>query len=178
MTADQLRPTGDRILVRPDPREKISAGGLEIPDSVLAENPNYFSMTGVVVRLGDGLRDDTYRCTSCQVEGPRTKMDRCPICSALMLLHEAGDHHAFDVRVGERVLFNRFAGKQVECAEPDPLLLAFGVMESKSVRYLMMHESEVLGIVDGEHRILPGYEAAKWGKATDGTTGATGRITL
>lgn len=164
MTADQLRPTGDRILVRPDPREKFSAGGLEIPDSLLAENPNYFSMTGVVVRLGDGLRDDTYRCTSCQVEGPRPKMDRCPNCSALMVLHEAGQPHAFDVQVGDRVLFNRFAGKQIDLDEP--------------IRHLMMRESEVLGIVDGDHRILPGYEAAKWGKVTDGTTGATGRITL
>jgi hypothetical protein len=73
-----LRPIKDQIVVLPDPPVK-TFGLIEFPDAVLAENPNYFSMTGVVVKLGDGIQHHTFECINC---GTQTYEDegKCPGC--------------------------------------------------------------------------------------------------
>lgn len=156
MTIAELRPHGDRLLVRPDPKVATTEGGLTIPASVLADNPNYFSMTGTVVKLGDGVREDVYQCANhqCQYQCRRGLGERCPICGAVQKLAYADSgHHAFDVAVGDRVVFNRFAGKQIEA-------------EDQPVKMLMMREIEVLGVLTGDERVLPGYQGKQWDKTT------------
>lgn len=188
MTLNELKPFGDRLIVRPDPKVKETDGGLVIPDVVLSDNPNYFTMTGVVLKLGDGIREDVYRCQNkqCGYESRRTVGERCALCGASMTLIEAEDVRPFDVAVGDRVLFNRFAGKQVEVEEsfvkiPRRLDVAAGMSvpidEYGRIGYveettlhvktlLIMREIEILGVLDDDARVLPGYEAPAWAKTT------------
>lgn len=175
---DDLRMIGDRVLVDPDPKHETSQGGIVVPETVLAGNPNYYNMTGVVLQLGNGVMRHTFQCINClaltpQDEGP------CPGCHQPLgnkntrLFEADTERYQFDVKVGDRVLFNRFAGKQVEI-NLDPANFA-ALMQSEHLlpqtkRMLIMHESEILGTVEGEHRIEPGYQAPKWGKVADGLT--------
>lgn len=182
---DQLQMFGDRVLVDPDPKHEQSEGGLHIPQTVLADNPNYFNMTGIVVKLGDGVMRHTFQCLNCLTltpddEGP------CPGCHQPLgnrntrLFEASPDRYQFGVQVGERVLFNRFAGKQVElrthhmCRQEyrdgTVLNLVTEWEPTLEKRFLIMRESEILGVVEGEHRIVPGYKAPKWGKVSDGLT--------
>lgn len=174
MTIDEIRMIGDRILVRPDAKLETTDGGLFIPEVVLADNPNFFGMTGVVLKLGDGMREDVYRCNNAQCghESRRQVNERCPLCGATQRLIAAEGRRPFDVAVGDRVLFNRFAGKQVEAGDPEwDLFLASHHQPMRGVeKLLIMREIEVLGVLTGEHRVLPGYEAAKWNKPTAGLT--------
>lgn len=185
MTLDQIKPHGDRLLVRPDPKLAETEGGLVIPDTVLADNPNYYTMTGTVVKIGDGVREDVYQCVNhqCRMEARRMVGERCPKCGAVQRLVSAdGDVHAFDVQVGDRVLFGRFAGKQIEVEEfkIDIMggIMSNGIVEFGDVvrgvpccaRYLMLREVELLGVLTGDERVLPGYEPAQWNKPTKGLT--------
>lgn len=196
MTLEELKPFGDRIVVRPDAKIDTSEGGLYIPQVVLADNPNYYTMTGVVVRLGDGYREDVYQCQNqqCGYESRRTVGEYCPVCKATQKLAYADSGvHAFDVKVGDRVLFGRFAGKQVEVEEtwdvfpgrpptdderarhqgPGEIVLsvnAFSHSEKKRVKVLIMREVEVLGILDGDEQVKPGYQGAEWNKPSKGLT--------
>ena len=159
LSVDDLRLLGDRVLVDPDDRLTITEGGLHIPETVYRDNPNYFGMSGVVVKLGAGVATDWYQCVTC---GQETQRDRgeCPRCRLQLAgtnirLSEHGDgRRRFAVAVGDRVVFNRFAGRQVEVA---------------GKRHLIMREDEILGISDGDGRILPVYEDPRFGKVTDGT---------
>ena len=164
MTVDDVVMFGDRILVRPDPKIETSDGGLVIPDVVLADNPNFYTMTGRVLKLGDGMREDVYRCNNAQCgrESRRQVNERCPTCGATQRLLQAEAVRPFDVRVGDRVLFNRFAGKEIEvCDQPERI----GLMgPDPREKLLIMREIEVLGVLDDNARVLPGYEAPNWAK--------------
>ena len=139
MTLAEVRPFGDRLLVRPDPKLQTTEGGLIIPDVVTADNPNYFTMTGVVLKLGDGIREDVYRCQNaqCRHESRRTVGERCPICGATQALRQADERRPFDCAVGDRVLFNRFAGKQIEV----------DLQDAKPGDFLSNHPKGPLGII-------------------------------
>lgn len=50
-----IRPLHDRILVRPTEEEKVSAGGIIIPDSASGEKPN----NGEVIAAGNGRITDS-----------------------------------------------------------------------------------------------------------------------
>lgn len=186
---DQLQMFGDRVLVDPDAKHVTSEGGLHIPQTVLADNPNYFNMTGIVLQLGDGVMRHTFQCLNCNSLAPQDE-GPCPGCHQPLgnfntRLFESSDaRYEFGVAIGERVLFNRYAGKQVELELPDvtgdltgPTALGqipqlreqFG-WKVPSKRFLIMRESEILGVVEGDHRIVPGYMAPKWGKVTEGLT--------
>ncbi len=52
----QLKPLGDRVLVRPDPAEETTAGGLFIPDTA-KEKPQQ----GTVVSVGPGTTENGVR---------------------------------------------------------------------------------------------------------------------
>lgn len=208
MKLEEVGVFADRILVRPDPKEAVSEGGLHIPETVLADNPNYFYVSGVVLKLGDGYREDVYECLNhqCRYQTRRTVGEYCPVCKATQNLAYADSGvHAFGVRVGDRVLFGRFAGKQIEVTErwmfsqktrlasggmwkerygdfTEPFMSAYdfdrrGWMDETNRREgdhtykaLLMREVEVLGILTGDARVTPGYEAAKWSKTSKGLT--------
>lgn len=199
LRVDDVRMFGDRVLVDPDEKHATSEGGLHIPQVVLADNPNYFTMTGIVLRLGDGAMHHTFQCRNCNALAPQDE-GPCPGCHQPLGNHnarifETGERTPFDVQVGDRVLFNRFAGKQVEIEIPQErhglgpafddkgdALRPFTLGEvdgirhllhracPKTTRMLIMHEPEILGVVEGDHRIVPGYMAPKWGKVTEGLT--------
>ena len=165
MTLDELRPFGDRLLVRPDPRPEM-AGVIHIPQTVQADNPNFYSMTGTVLKLGDGVREDVYECCNrqCRYESRRTVGERCSLCGATQVLAYAGSGvHQFDLSVGDRIVFGRFAGKQIEIEDS-------AAPESQQQRVLIMREVEVIGVLDGDETVLPGYESARWNKPTKGIT--------
>ncbi|GAA0407082.1 co-chaperone GroES [Cocleimonas flava] len=50
-----IRPLHDRVLVRPTEEEKVSAGGIIIPDSASGEKPN----TGEIIAAGNGRITDS-----------------------------------------------------------------------------------------------------------------------
>lgn len=167
MTIDELTPFGDRILVRPDAKIDTFAGGIIAPQVAPADNPNYYSVSGVVLKLGDGYYEHVYECLNhqCRYQSRRTVGDYCPVCKATQAVAVVDlERHAFDVQVGDRVLFGRFAGKQIEVDE-DPRAL-----DSQQPRVLMMRESEIIAIVDGDEELRPGYTAAEFNKASKGLT--------
>jgi co-chaperonin GroES (HSP10) len=187
---------GDRVLIDPDPKHEQSEGGLFIPPAVLKDNPNYYNMTGVVLQLGDGVMRHTFQCINCLALAPQDE-GPCPGCHQPLgnkntRLFEAGDgRYEFGVSVGERVLFNRFAGKQIEIVPHLADVAGAAIQQAvasddysrsvremvteamerpKTRRMLIMREIEILGVVEGEHRIVPGYQAPKWGRVSDGLT--------
>lgn len=191
MTLDQIIPFGDHVLVRPDPKHETSDGGLHIPQTVLADNPNYYTVSGVVVKLGDGYREDVYECQNhqCRYQYRRTVGEYCPVCKASQKLAYAdSDQHPFDVAVGDRVLFGRFAGKQIEAELPNapkqvgddftaefqlgqvPALRDAMGWKKPTAKFLMMREVEILGILDTQAKVTPGYQAANFNKASAGLT--------
>lgn len=138
LTLDQITPVKDQVLVVPDPVKAISDGGIHIPETVRADNPNYYTMTGVVVKVGLGAFVD-------------------------------GERKPVAVQAGDRVVFGRYAGKQIEVHEAvfwpdahDPILAAIQNHDVlwRSKRVLMLREPEIIGKTDGEY-IEPGYQAAR-----------------
>lgn len=115
LTVDQIRPIRNQVLVRPDPPPTVSAGGIHIPETVNANNPNYYTMTGVVMATGKGA-------------------------------HDGEAFHPINVKPGDRVVFSRYAGKQIEVAGRQ--------------RVMILRESELIALSDGEH-VQHGYQAAK-----------------
>jgi co-chaperonin GroES (HSP10) len=156
---DELRAFGDRLIVRPDPKVE-EQGAIILPDVAKADNPNWFTVSGVVLKVGDGMRDDEWRCSNRQcgrIERRRVN-HRCSVCGATAQLYRSAERRPFDVQVGDRVTFNRFAGKQIEVGQPD----RFGQGE----KVLIMREIEVLGVVEGAAELLPGYERPSWDQVT------------
>lgn len=116
LSVDQIRPIKDQVLVRPDPVKDITEGGIFIPETVRADNPNYYTMTGTVLVTGQGRIEDG---------------ERVPV----------------SVKAGDRVVFGRYAGKQIDVQRG---------------RVLMLRESEVIGLADAVY-VEPGYKAPKDG---------------
>ena len=88
-----------------------------VPDIVKSDNPNYFTETGRVVALAEHSYTE-----------------------------DGEEERPFDVQVGQRVHFNRYAGKQVTC-------------DDDGVLYLVMFEKEIMAVVDEDVTVLHGYEA-------------------
>lgn len=187
MKVDDLRMFGDRLLVRPDPRPDESPGGIILPELQRDANPNYYTMTGTVVAVGDGVRFDVWECLNhqCRYRSRRTAGEYCPICKATQALAFYGDERqALDVVPGDRIVYGRFAGKQIELHEATPkgrgsfcadcpadgrcMDACYRLRET--ARYLIMREVEVIGVVPEGVTVMPGYEEAKWSKPTKGLT--------
>lgn len=65
-----LRPIKDQIIVLPDaPVERI--GLIHVPQTVNADNPNYYPMTSTVVAVGPGRIEDGERITPDVAVGDR-----------------------------------------------------------------------------------------------------------
>ena len=88
-TAKSLKPLGDRIVVRPTPREEMTKSGIVLPDTA-KERPQ----EGTVLSIGPG----------------RTLDD--------------GSREAMDVEVGQKILFQKYAGTEFKLEEEELLILS------------------------------------------------------
>lgn len=84
-----LKPLGDRLVIKPAGREEMTASGIVLPDTA-KEKPQ----RGTVVAAGEGRRDDD------------------------------GDRIPMDVKVGDQVLFAKYAGTEFKLDDQDLLILA------------------------------------------------------
>ena len=93
----RLKPLGDRVVVKPKPKDQMTSSGLVLPDSA-SEKPQ----EGSVLSVGPGRVLDT------------------------------GQRNAIDVKVGDSVLFARYAGTEVKLEGDE---------------YVVIRESDLLAIV-------------------------------
>lgn len=94
-----IRPLHDRVVIKRVEEERVSAGGIVIPDSA-AEKPD----RGEVIAVGNGK------------------------------ILENGDVRPLDVKVGDSVLFGKYAGTGVK-------------VEGEEV--LVMREDDVIAVIEG-----------------------------
>jgi chaperonin GroES len=88
-TATQLKPLGDRLVVRPSAREEMTKSGIVLPDTA-KERPQ----EGTVISVGPGRTLD---------DGKLEKME---------------------VREGQKVLFQKYAGTEFKLDDEDLLILS------------------------------------------------------
>ncbi len=91
----KLSPLGDRVLIKPTPKEEVSKGGIILPDTA-KEKPQ----EGQVVAVGPGR------------------------------LTEDGKRIAMEIKVGEKVLYAKYAGTEIKLDGEE---------------YLIVRENDVLG---------------------------------
>ena len=94
----KIRPLHDRVIVRRVEEERMSAGGIVIPDTA-AEKP----AQGEIIAAGNGK------------------------------MNEDGKVIPLDVKVGDKVLFGKFAGTEVK-VEGEELLV--------------MREEDIMGVIE------------------------------
>lgn len=97
--ATNLKPLGDRVLIKPTPREELTRSGIVLPDTA-KEKPQ----EGQVVAVGPGRRLDS------------------------------GEMVPLDVKVGDKVLYAKYAGTEVKLDDEE---------------HLILRESDLLGILGG-----------------------------
>jgi chaperonin GroES len=91
----KLSPLGDRVLIKPTPKEEVSKGGIILPDTAKEK-----SQEGEVMAVGPGrLTDD-------------------------------GKRIAMEIKVGEKVLYAKYAGTEIKLDGEE---------------YLIVRESDILG---------------------------------
>ena len=88
-TATQLKPLGDRLVVRPTPREEMTKSGIVLPDTA-KERPQ----EGTILSVGPGRTLD---------DGKLEKME---------------------VREGQKILFQKYAGTEFKLDDEDLLILS------------------------------------------------------
>src|SRR6185312_12027564 len=88
-TATKLTPLGDRVVVKPTPREEMTKSGLVLPDTA-KEKPQ----EGSVIAVGPGrILDD-------------------------------GKREAMDVKVGQKVLYGKYAGTEFKLDDDELLIVS------------------------------------------------------
>jgi chaperonin GroES len=88
-SATQLKPLGDRLVVRPSAREEMTKSGIVLPDTA-KERPQ----EGTIMAAGPGrILDD-------------------------------GSREAMDVKVGQKILFQKYAGTEFKLDEEELLILS------------------------------------------------------
>ncbi len=95
--AMNLKPLGDRVVIKASPKEEITKSGLVIPDTA-KEKPQ----EGTILAIGPGKVDD---------DGKRLPMD---------------------VKVGDKVLYAKYAGTEIKI---------------EGEEYLILKETDILAIV-------------------------------
>ena len=85
----KLQPLGDRVVVKPTPREEMTKSGIVLPDTA-KEKPQ----EGVILAIGPGAFD---------TEGKRMAMD---------------------VKVGQKVLYGKYAGTEFKLEDEDLLIVS------------------------------------------------------
>lgn len=92
-----IKPIGDRVLVKHIEEKEQTRGGIIIPDSA-KEKPQ----EAEVIALGTGKKDDK------------------------------GKVHAFEVKVGDRILISKYGGTEVKLDE---------------TKYMLVREDDILGVI-------------------------------
>lgn len=87
--AEGIKPLGDRVVVKPTPREEVTKGGIVLPDTA-KEKP----MEGKVIAVGPGRVNE---------EGKRVPME---------------------VKVGDSVLYAKYAGTEVKLHDEELLIIS------------------------------------------------------
>jgi chaperonin GroES len=88
-TATKLQPLGDRVVVKPTPREEMTKSGIVLPDTA-KEKPQ----EGSVLAVGPGrILDD-------------------------------GKREAMDVKVGQKILYGKYAGTEFKVDDDDLLIVS------------------------------------------------------
>ena len=93
-----IRPLGDRVVVKAVGREEQTKSGIYLPDTV-QEKPK----EAIVVAVGNGK------------------------------LLENGTRQPLDLKVGERVLYSKYAGTEIKQLDEE---------------YLILRESDILGVIE------------------------------
>ena len=98
-SATKLRPLGDRVVVKPTPREEMTKSGIVLPDTA-KEKPQ----EGEIIAAGPGrILDD-------------------------------GSREAMDVKVGDKVLYGKYAGTEFKIEDNELLIVS---------------QKDILAIVEG-----------------------------
>ena len=95
----QLRPLGDRVVIKPTEREEVTKSGIVLPDTV-SEKPQ----EGTVEAVGSGRYNE-----------------------------QTGKRVDLDVKVGDRVMYAKYAGSEVKIEDNE---------------YLILSEKDILAIVE------------------------------
>jgi co-chaperonin GroES (HSP10) len=141
----KIRPMGDRVLIQRCEPDKVSKGGIIIPDN--AKNP---PQEGIVLAVGPGHRLDgggvdfravVERIAEMAGVGKTSALadDVCGDVAAVVdraltdaASSEAPRYQPLDVKVGDKVIFLKYSGDKVTGPECEELVL--------------MHESDVIAV--------------------------------
>jgi chaperonin GroES len=88
-TATKLQPLGDRVVVKPTPREEMTKSGIVLPDTA-KEKPQ----EGEILAVGPGSFDND------------------------------GKRIAMDVKVGQKVLYGKYAGTEFKLDDDELLIVS------------------------------------------------------
>jgi len=88
-TASKLQPLGDRVVIKPTPREEMTKSGIVLPDTA-KEKPQ----EGEILAIGTGAFDTD------------------------------GKRMAMDVKVGQKVLYGKYAGTEFKVDEDELLIVS------------------------------------------------------
>lgn len=85
---DKITPLGERVVIRPLPREEVSKGGIVLPDTA-KEKPQ----EGEIIAAGPGK------------------------------LSEDGKRIAMEVKVGDKVVYSKYAGTEFKLGDDEVVIL-------------------------------------------------------
>ena len=86
--ATKIKPLGDRVVIKPTPKEEVSKGGIVLPDTA-KEKPQ----DGKIVAVGPGR------------------------------LTEDGKRIDMEVKVGDKVIYSKYAGTEVKVDDEELIIL-------------------------------------------------------
>ncbi len=86
--AAKIKPLGDRVVIKPLPKEEVSKGGIVLPDTV-KEKPQ----EGEIIAVGPGK------------------------------LSEDGKRIAMEVKVGDKVIYSKYAGTEFKLDDEEVVIL-------------------------------------------------------
>ena len=89
-TATKLQPLGDRVVVKPTPREEMTKSGIVLPDTA-KEKPQ----EGTILAVGPGR-----------------------------ILDDEASASAMDVKVGQKVLYGKYAGTEFKLDDDELLIVS------------------------------------------------------
>lgn len=96
--AAKIRPLGERVVIKPLPKEEVSKGGIVLPDTV-KEKPQ----EGEIIAVGPGK------------------------------LSEEGKRIAMEVKVGDKVVYSKYAGTEFKLDEEDVVIMRESDILAKKV---------------------------------------------
>jgi len=96
--AAKIKPLGERVVIKPMPKEEVSRGGIVIPDTA-KEKPQ----EGEIIAVGPGK------------------------------LSEDGKRIAMEVKVGDKVVYSKYAGTEFKLDDEDVVIMRESDILAKKV---------------------------------------------